>query len=338
MARSSAPQYLWLNQAGEAFGAPGLEPRWTSSAKDAVGTAYSASSSAWFTVSHGILNEIYYPTIDRPQTRDMEFLITDGETFFHEEKRDLEHEFAYIDSDALGVRIISRDREGRYSLTKEIISDPHHPVVLIHVRLEGKEDLLPRLKVYALMSPHADGGGAGNSARVAEVAGKRVLLAWKDGTSIAMAADCGFSAASCGYVGASDGWQDLKRNCKMGWQFGTALNGNVAVMGEIEPAHTSEFTVAIGFGEGHHSALSSTMGALAAPFEQHLKRFIEQWHRAASPHELASESSDNGRLLQISHNIVLAHEDKSFAGAFIASASIPWGYAKGDDDLGGYHL
>ncbi len=42
--------------------------------------------------------------------------------------------------------------------------------------------------------------------------------------------------------------------------------------------------------------------------------------------------------MQISHNVVLAHEDKTYAGAFIASASIPWGYAKGDDDLGGYHL
>ncbi len=72
----------------------------------------SASSRAWFTVSHGILNEVYYPTIDRPQIRDMEFLITDGETFFHEEKRDLEHEFAYIDSDALGVRITSATAKG----------------------------------------------------------------------------------------------------------------------------------------------------------------------------------------------------------------------------------
>ena len=32
------------------------------------------------------------------------------------------------------------------------------------------------------------------------------------------------------------------------------------------------------------------------------------------------------------------HEDKTYSGAFIASLSIPWGYAKGDDDLGGYHL
>ena len=338
MESNSAPEILWLEQSGNAFGAPGLQPRWTSSAKDAVGTAYSSSSRAWFTVSHGVLNEIYYPTIDRPQTRDMEFLITDGETFFHEEKRDLGHEFEYIDSDALGVRIINRDPEGRYSLTKEIISDPHYPVVLIHVVLEGDEDLLSRLKIYALMSPHVDGGGAGNSARVAEVAGKRVLLAWKDGASLAMAADVGFSRASCGYVGASDGWQDLKQNLNMNWEYGSALNGNVAVIGQVDAARVREFTIAIGFGEGHHAALSATMGALAAPFEQHLKRFIEQWHRAASPHELAIQSNDNGRLLQVSHNIVLAHEDKTYAGAFIASASIPWGYAKGDDDLGGYHL
>ena len=66
--------YRWLDQQGEAFGAPGLEPRWTSSVKDAVGTAYSASSRVWFTCSHGILNEIYHPTIDSAQVRDMEFL------------------------------------------------------------------------------------------------------------------------------------------------------------------------------------------------------------------------------------------------------------------------
>ena len=50
--------YRWLVQDGEAFGAPGAVPRWTSSVKDAVGTAYSASSRIWFTVAYGILNEI----------------------------------------------------------------------------------------------------------------------------------------------------------------------------------------------------------------------------------------------------------------------------------------
>ena len=64
-----AAAYRWLDDQGAAFGSPGLEPRWTSSQKDAVSTAYAAASRVWFTVSHGILNEIYYPTIDRPQTR-----------------------------------------------------------------------------------------------------------------------------------------------------------------------------------------------------------------------------------------------------------------------------
>ncbi len=330
--------YSWIEGQGAAFGGPGLAPRWTSAAKDAVGTAYAASSRAWFTISHGILNEIYYPTIDRPQIRDMEFLITDGETFIHEEKRDLDHEFAYIDSDALAVRITARDREGRYTLTKEIINDPHYPVVLTHVKVEGDEQVLSRLHIYALLSPHVDGGGAGNSARAVGIAGKQMLVAWKNRTSLAMAADCGFSRTSCGYVGTSDGWQDLKHNLKMDWQFGSALDGNIAVMGEIDQRHNREFTVAIGFGEGHHAALSTTMGALSTPFEKHLKRFIEQWHRAASPRELATSARDGGRLMQISHNVILAHEDKTYSGAFIASASIPWGYAKGDDDLGGYHL
>jgi glucoamylase len=39
-----------------------------------------------------------------------------------------------------------------------------------------------------------------------------------------------------------------------------------------------------------------------------------------------------------SHNVLLAHEDKTFSGAFVASLSIPWGQIKGDEDLGGYHL
>jgi glucoamylase len=102
------------------------------------------------------------------------------------------------------------------------------------VRLEALADLMPRLKLYALLAPHLDGGGAGNSARAMDVAGHNVLLAWKNEWSLAMTASCGFARMSCGFVGASDGWQDLMQNFKMDWEFGSATNGNVAVMGEID--------------------------------------------------------------------------------------------------------
>ncbi|MFZ1084733.1 MAG: glycoside hydrolase family 15 protein [Terracidiphilus sp.] len=337
------PKYRWLDQQGEAYGAPGMEPRWTSSVKDAVGTAYSASSRVWFTASHGILNEIYHPTIDRAQVRDMGFLVTDGETFVHEEKRDLLSSFEYIHPEALGVRYVNRDPEGRYSLTKEIICDPHHSVVLTRVRIEGHASLLPRLKVYALLAPHLDNGGANNTARALEIAGHKMLLAWKNQWSLAMATSCGFSRLSCGFVGASDGWRDLMDNFCMDWEFGSATNGNIAVMGELdlrkEPTGNGlEFTLAIGLGEGHHTALQKTVSALATPFEDHRTRFLEQWKRAANPEWLAANSGDGGKLMRASHNVLLAHEDKTFSGAFVASASIPWGQVMGDDDLGGYHL
>ena len=183
------------------------------------------------------------------------------------------------------MRYINRDPGGRYTLTKEIICDPHHSVVLQRVRLEGHEDLIPRLKVYALLAPHLDGGGAGNTARALDIAGQKMLLAWKNQWSLAMGASCGFSRVSCGFVGSSDGWHDLRDNYQMDWEFGSATNGNIALFGELNlgAAGTDgarEFTLAFGLGEGNHTALQKTVSALATPFDQHRDRFIVQWHRA----------------------------------------------------------
>lgn len=333
-----ASSYRWIEGQGHAFGGPGMESRWTSSRKDAVGMAYSASSRIWYTISHGILNEIYYPTIDRPQTRDMEFLITDGETFVHEEKRDLERTFEYIDSCSSAVRLTNADPQGRYKIIKEVIADPHHPVVVMRVRIEGNESLLQRMKAYALLAPHLDVGGADNSGMVVDLSGKLALVASKNGLSLVMAASCGFSRASCGFVGHSDGWQDLMNNFQMDWQFGSAHHGNISLTGEIDVRLHREFVIAISFGEGHHSALTTALGSVTTPFAQNLKRFNEQWHRTTTPVALKAAALDAGRLLQISQNVILSHEDKYYSGAFIASASIPWGQHKGDDDVGGYHL
>ena len=51
-----------------------------------VGRAQRAQP-VWFTISHGIVNEIYYPRVDQVYVRDLG-LIVDGDTFFAEVKRD----------------------------------------------------------------------------------------------------------------------------------------------------------------------------------------------------------------------------------------------------------
>ena len=109
----------------QAFGAPGAEPRWTQSKKEGIGTAYHTSCRLWFTISHGIINEIYYPHVDLPNTRDLQFLITDGESFCHEERRDLDHKVEYPEKGALLYRLTNSDRAGRYRAAFLGAAHPH---------------------------------------------------------------------------------------------------------------------------------------------------------------------------------------------------------------------
>jgi glucoamylase len=328
-----------LRAATRAFGAPGIAPRWTQSAKDAIGTAYSAGSTVWFTVSAGILNEVYHPTIDRPQIRDLQYLVTDGMSFFHDERRHLDTRLEPLADNALGVRITNVDREGRYRIMKEVIADPHQPCVLIHTRLEGDEQLLARLRLFALLAPHLDVGGWENSGYVAEAAGRELLTAHKNGIWLAMAATVPFSRRSCGYVGATDGWTDLSRDLRMDWEFDVAENGNIALVGELDTRPSREFTLGLAFGNSLHHAATTLLQSLGFPYSQHRERFLDQWGRACRHLiPLSGPSGDGGRLYHASHGLLLAHEDKTYPGAMIASLSIPWGEVKGDEDLGGYHL
>jgi len=322
-----------------AFGAPGIAPRWTSSSKEGIGTAHSDASRVWFTLSHGILNEVYYPTVDRPQIRDLQFLVTDGETFFHEEKRDLVHEIRPLEPGTLGYRVESRDRAGRYRIVKEVIADPGRACVLVHTRIVAQEAWRERLRIYALLAPHLGGGGAGNCARRAQAAREDVLVAWKDDVFLALGASTRFLESSCGYVGHSDGWQDLEDNFRLDWRFDAAGPGNVAVIARIAPGEAMEFTLGLAFGDSLHAATTALVHSLSEPFAVRRRLFVEQWREAnAGLPDLARFTGDEGCLYRLSHDLLLAHEDKTFKGAFIASASIPWGEAKGDDDLGGYHL
>jgi glucoamylase len=328
-----------LLNSSHAFGWPGIEPRWTRSAKDAVGTAYSTASRVWFTVSTGIVNEVYFPTIDRPQIRDLQFLITDGKTFFHDERRYLESTTEYLATNALGFRITSSDREGRYRIVKELIADPHESCLLLRARLEADPSWLAKLHLFVLLAPHIEVGGWGNNGNVAVIAGREILTAHKRNTWLALAATLPFVRRSCGYVGISDGWQDLAGNFQMDWEFEAADNGNIALCGELDLSRGREFTVGLAFGNGLQPAVSTLFQALGVPFAEHRARFIDQWSRACRKLQPLEEmAGDGGALYRTSHSLLLAHEDKAFPGAIIASLSIPWGEVKGDEDLGGYHL
>jgi len=322
-----------------AFGAPGIEPRWTSSAKEGIGTAYHSSSTLWFTLGYGIVDEIYFPHVDTPNTRDLQFLVTDGETFCHEEKRDLLHKIEYPEQNTLLYRLTNSDREGRYRLVKEIIVDPHSPVLLMRTQLEISDpNLRGKLRLFALLAPHLKGTGKNNSAWWCELAGRKLFEVQREDTYMSFGCEPDFTRRSIGYVGFSDGWQDLKDNFKMDWEFERAEDGNLAVMGEIDLSSGMEFTLGVGFGHTRHSACAHLLQALATPFADQREKYVSQWRRAPVKMDLSKHTKDGGAILGLSQCVLLAHEDKIFQGAFVASLSIPWGETKDDSDRGGYHL
>ncbi|WP_245246046.1 glycoside hydrolase family 15 protein [Nostoc sp. ATCC 53789] len=323
----------------QAFGSPGIEPRWTHANKEAVGTAYSTSSRVWFTVCNGVVTEVYHPTVDRPQIRDLQYLISDGKSFFHDEKRHLESKVEQMWTHGLGYRVTNSDPQGRYAAIKEVIADPHLSCILQHTKLIGEREFISQLQLYALCAPHLEVGGRGNNGYVIEVAGHRILTAEKAGRWMVLGATVPFSRLSCGYVGQSDGWTDLADNFQMDWEFDSALNGNIALTGQLNLNESNEFTLGMAFGTTLHNAISTLFQSLNIPFQQQKQHYIEQWKRSRQGIKpLENISFDDGNLYHHSISLLLAHEDKTYPGALIASLAIPWGEAKDDQDQGGYHL
>ena len=120
----------------EAPGWPGIPARWTSSAKDGIGAALSEGSRVWFTISHGIVNEIYYPRVDQACVRDLGLIVTNGDSFFAEVKRDCETVVERIEDGVPAFQLASTHRGGQFRMINRVIADPRSNSIVLHIRLE----------------------------------------------------------------------------------------------------------------------------------------------------------------------------------------------------------
>ncbi|HMK95967.1 MAG TPA: glycoside hydrolase family 15 protein [Acidimicrobiales bacterium] len=301
-----------------AFGAPGIAPTWTSSAKDEVTTAL-GSGRLWATVGFGILNEVYWPGSGRPQIRDMGFILA-GQGQWVEVKRARRYN---IESASPGAPLVRAVHAGdNYRLELEFLPDPSRDVLLIAYRLDSS------MSLYPLLAPHLGGSGRGNTAWV-----ERGLHAVNGDQALALLSSVGFERASAGYVGFSDGWQDFARNGAMTWEFGRAENGNVAIMGELPPG---EGVLALGFASTPTGAATLAGSALDEGYRRAREAFLRGWHNWCDQLELPSGPAKLRDEALLSAAVLKVHEDRDFPGATVASLSVPWGFAH--DDPGGYHL
>ncbi len=215
----------------EAPGAPGIAPTWATSDKDLVGTAIGPAR-LWFTLGHGIVNEVYYPRIDIPQIRDLGFIVADGAGFWVEVKRLQDYR---LDTPAPGIPLATvLHRHPRFTLSLRVCPDPNRDVLRLELDLQGD----PALRPYVLLAPHLGGTGWNNRASAASHRGRRMLAAEQGPFALALlGVDEEFrdaiGSASAGYVGESDGWQDFARHGRMTWNWSEAGPGNVALIAAL---------------------------------------------------------------------------------------------------------
>jgi len=320
-------------------GWPGIEPRWTSSAKTGIGTALNLHSRVWFTLSHGILNEIYFPRVDQACTRDFGLIVTDGQQFFSEEKRHCTFQNLPIEPGVPVYELANTSMQGRYRIEKEVLTDPWRNVVLQKIRFVPLQGNLGDYRVYTLLASHLGNMGYGNTGWVGDYKGRPMLFAKRDSLALALGCSVPWLKRSVGFAGVSDGWQDLSQHFQMEWEYDCAENGNIALTGEIDlAACEGEFILALGFGGIWAQASQQVISSLLTPYATLRKNYVFHWDNWQRTLKKLDEKPREKDLYRTSMAVLRTHESKDFFGGIIASLSIPWGFNKGDEDLGGYHL
>jgi glucoamylase len=319
-------------------GHPGIDPRWTSSAKTGVGTARQTASHVWFTISHGILNEVYYPRLDQACTRDLGLIVT-APGFFSEEKRDTHSKVTCLFPGVPAYWIVNTCTRGNYRIEKEVFTDPRRDVVLQRIRFVPLVGRLSDYRVYVLLAPHIANRGHGNTGWVGDYKGHPMLFAQRGATALALASSAPWQHRSAGFAGTSDGWKELSEHGALVNRYDRAEDGNVALTGEIDVAACDGvFRLALGFGrtdtEAGHRSLASLNNYFHAARTDYIDAW-QAWQAGILPLDQPPRPRD---LYRISAAVLRLHEAKNFPGGAIASLSIPWGFNRTDDDLGGYHL
>ncbi len=344
-------------------GAPGAVPTWVSAVKQGVGSSYEAYvdgqyrdggptgavSRVWFSIADGVLTETMYGLIHEAQIKQMRFAVM-TETGLSVEGTDTTSRIEYTHTDEAGrplapsYRIVTRDRQDRYEITKTIYTDPDSQTLIVRAEFRA---LKGHITPYALLEPHMANTGVGDSGSVGTLNAPRyddatgpygVLRASEGNVHLAAVTYEPFTAASVGFVGTSDGLTDLADGrMDHAWRSTGDATGNIMLTGALPTIGEGEagfHTFAIGFGASEQAASDAAIASYRTGFDNVLANYNgqgeavgwEDWLATLTElPRLAEQSTDEGRLAYASALMLKVQEDRTHAGALIASLSNPWG-------------
>jgi len=236
---------------GVAPGGPGATSWFDLARKDCVGTATGTGSKVWYTVTGGVLSDVYEPTVDNTNVSTLQYVVTDGH-FTDLQTRDLSYTVA-ADPTGMACTVTATSAAHGYQLVTTYITDPGRDTVLLHTELRGHHT--NGLHVYARLDAHVNGNGGGGTAnrrrghrrrRVGRAGGcptRRPSARPRTGTmrcrhSWPSTRRANTAPPPSGYAGtASDGLTALDATHTLGTTYDSAPNGHIVAVSDVTPRH-----------------------------------------------------------------------------------------------------
>lgn len=330
-------------------GAPGVEPFWAYAGKTGIGTSFEqyqnglysdeaptgTVSKVWFSIAKGMITETMFGLIHQAQIKDMQFVVV-GKDFTVTEADDLDVTIDYLYKDdkdrplSLAYKVVSKDKQGRFSLEKHIFTDPDGQSLFVrsifNTELEG-------VKAYVSVNPYVGNNGLDDFAKTTD----QGLLAWQDNSYLSLQGAQPFKQTSVGFTGVSDGLSELKTTLQLTQVYKNTgeQSGNVSLLAELgEIGENSQFDLTLSFGNSEQISFKQGQATLAKGYQAVLDNYNgkgealgwQDYLQSLAPlNNMSEQTADNGKLLYTSAMVLKAQEDKTHAGALIASLSNPWG-------------
>ncbi|MGR3981794.1 glycoside hydrolase family 15 protein [Pseudoalteromonas sp. 1181_04] len=330
-------------------GAPGEAPFWAYAGKTGIGTSFeqyqnghysddaptAKVSKVWFSIAKGMITETMFGLIHQAQIKDMQFVVV-GKDFTVTEADDLDVTIDYLYKDdkgrplSLAYKVVSKDKQGRFSLEKHIFTDPDGQSLFVrsifNTQLDG-------VKAFVTVNPYINNNGLDDFAKTTE----QGLVAWQGENYLSLQGAKPFKQTSVGFTGVSDGLSQLKTTQQLTRVYKTTgeQSGNVSLLAELgEIGENSQFDLSLSFGNNQQSSFKQGQATLAKGYQAVLDNYNgkgealgwQDYLQSLAPlNNMSEQTADNGKLLYTSAMVLKAQEDKTHAGALIASLSNPWG-------------
>lgn len=347
---TSAP----ATQTAVAPGAPGNAAVWAYAGKTGIGTSYEqytdgayqdtgasgTISKVWFSIAQGVLTETMYGLIHEAQLQELQLLVK-GDGFLDEEKKDTISTIEYLTTDAQGrpqslaYKIVNRDKEGKYEIEKHIFTDPDSQALMMRVVFRAlTADVTP----YVYVNPSIANTGSNDSVRYAD----GVWVTTDGNSSMTVKTTAPVAQSTVGFEGVSDGIADLKQNGSLTQLYTSTGDtpGNVALtlqLAEVKNGASAQWDLVLGFGKSGSESSAAAEQTLGKGYDKVLAHYNGDgdaigWQdflqTLPALEKLSATATDGGKLAYTSAMVLKAQEDKTHAGAFIASLSNPWGDTK----------